>query len=352
MFSFFSIYESFEKTKFRTKKQHSIPFTSGLPSNGSNLFGAYLDKRIVKADDVRGYERYTLLMELMDGQNLIVNVDFLHLTTNEWTEKRIVQVVRWVQRIVFFVLKWARLPNERAPRELNIVLANSPVKKMLPDDGVFEFIHVNSGVNTRYLNDGSGYSFIYREEELVKVIVHELAHQMQLEFHHWDFPQQEQQLIANFPEWCKPMGSKVALSECFTDLIACWFMAHLLVLFGSSKWRYTKDEEGYLQKVRGVLEMQHEYLCRQAVKIIRVYKVEHTHVFAYFIAKAAIFDRADEVLNGQWHPSHGAKRNWQKFYAFVTRRLKSRTFAHIIRKVGSCKAVHEDKSLRMQRIEL
>ena len=364
MFSFFHIHQKFVKSvqpSIAVKRQKK---STELPGYVNTLF-SYPDQRIIKPSDLKSFERCEF-----DISGIRVTVDFFHIINATWKRGRIDELVRWIQRIVFFLTEWAMTANKVSiPRSLHIAIANSSIKKMMPgpDETTFAPFHVNSGLNVTNMGntDSTGrISLIYRDEEMVKVIAHELVHHMALDFTHYDYPTEEAILKDRFPEWCRPVGgSRVALSECFTDTVACWLMVHLLVLFrGNAHVIATTTERTYLAQVKHVLELQHEYLISQAAKLTREYASrrgiqvmgETTHIFSYYICKAAIFGKADYVLK-RWHPSrknvkNNLKLDWSAFYGFVTRAVGSKAYRDVLNTYAQ--ATQATRHLRMQRIEL
>lgn len=383
MFSFYSIYKEFEDLYKRGIKVVNTGMLPELPDYVGQLF-SFPDQRVVSAGDVAGVERREFAV-----LGVRVVLDFVHLggRGNAWKKKRMAELCVWTQRALFFLLKWAGVPVDKLEsRDIHVVLANSPLKKVVPgvclhrgqgqrvcgEADVYTAFNVNSGLTTFSAGIGpvSNKVLVYRDEEMVKVLVHELVHRLRFDFSYWEYEAQEEALKAAFPLWCRPIGgSRVALSECFTDTVACWLVAHFFVLYGQGQSKSANSislasamtERTYLRRVARVLALQHEYMVNQAAKITREYAAgrvvgEKTHVFSYFIAKAAIFGMPGgcEYVLARWHPSKRFnKGNWVAFYAYVTRAVKSRMFKKALSIVEPCveKTVGKE-GMRMQRIEL
>jgi hypothetical protein len=372
--SLYSIYKAFEKLYDGGKgiRVTRHKFQTELPDYVHQLF-SLPDQRVVSEESIKGVERREFVL-----LGVHVRVDFIHLHGTPWKRARMNELIVWAQRALYFLMMWAndkRADDAKEPKEIHIVLANSPVKKVVPgvcaksrhrgivcgERDVFTAFHVNSGLTTFASGIGavSNKVLVYREEEMVKVLIHELVHGLGYDFRYWEYGEQEDALKRAFPQWCRPQeGSRVALSECFTDTVACWLTAHFFVLYKAKGHGATHVScRVYLSRVARVLALQHEYLVNQAAKITREYAAgrvigEKTHVFSYYIAKAAIFSECEYVLS-RWHPSKNQKLDWVAFYGYVTRAVKSRAFKKALALVEPYvdKTVGKE-GMRMQRIDL
>ena len=272
-----------------------------------------------------------------------VQCSFLNVDALKWSHARMHEMVQWCYRSVFFIHNIIG-PQVRQPSHVHIVLVNSPQLKTLPKDGKFTSEHVNSALCMFHHG-----ILVYRQEEMVKVLLHELVHYFMNYLP--EAPSKDVARIANWFNIEERTSMGLALSECYTDMVACWLISHFLVLYGSDKWKETTSQQSFENQVKRVLVLQHTFMLRQVHRIRDVYVSEATHVFCYYIAKAAVFGNVHHCIE-QWHPSQIAKdANLIKdFYRFVVECVASPTFVKEVKK--ATRNMSSSTSLRMQRIEL
>jgi hypothetical protein len=176
-------------------------------------------------------------------------------------------------------------------------LFTSSAKKQLPTETknkriIIDEKHVNSGVTMFAENETN--IIVYREEEMFKVLLHELIHAYRIDFHDYNknydnYLMQKYDLHVRLPH--KNMNTPLALYEAYTDTLACY--GHLItycVMKGRSLPRLLKREQ---QHILSQAKKVWEYCNRQNTK---GNFIEGTHVFSYYIAKAAIFENFHPFL--------------------------------------------------------
>jgi hypothetical protein len=215
--------------------------------------------------------------------NTKITLIIYHEINDKQTRKSIDKIIDVLNYYVFTLNK---LHHRNA---IHITLYLTDVPKTFPatQNTIIGSFHVNSGYSILDSSNNNFSIVIYRKEELLKVLLHELIHCWNIMFHSYDvqydyfFIQKYQITVIDN----KHKTNTLALYECFTDILACY--GHLLtsLLFGN-----TKDMEN-LEKL---IQKEKRHMCSQANKIWNFTKrKESTHCFSYYVCKAALFNRLD-----------------------------------------------------------
>lgn len=161
--------------------------------------------------------------------------------------------------------------------------------------GPLTALHVNSGVTSSGKYDAK--VVVYRKEEIIKVLTHELIHAFNIDSK--TIGKGQEDFINNyFKITCK----SATLNESFTDALACYINTVMYTYFerpGNFDVQFKKN-----------LEKERKHIIRQAEKVLvynKYYKkdnqittdqsiCEHTHVTSYYIIKAVIYSNLDPFL--------------------------------------------------------
>ena len=189
---------------------------------------------------------------------------------------------------------------------IDLILYDGVLKKMLPDEPgvILSPVHINSG-----LTDGRTI-FVFRREEMFKVILHELIH-----YYGFDFNSREYESLENDVK--KKIGLKsqyLALNECYTETLTTIFMIGYQVQDGLSFSEFCLSYESDMKKMI-------TYSARVAGRILDYHKFEeeHTHVFSYYFAKAACLHHLTDFIKifGKRFVIRGDDKKIRNFYALV-----------------------------------
>jgi hypothetical protein len=151
--------------------------------------------------------------------------------------------------------------------------------------------HVNSGVTTLRIHQlrDKGTVVVYREEEMTKVLIHELIHYIGIDFKNID-SKDEQELN----EYFKLIGRKsININESFTDTLACLINTGLYTLLGRGDYNefiinLKKERKFILDQAQKVL-INGGYMIVDDVIVATKSSRESTHVMSYYVLKAANF---------------------------------------------------------------
>jgi hypothetical protein len=172
---------------------------------------------------------------------------------------------------------------------LKIVLYLTNLKKLFPSnlEQVLNEDNINSGVTM--LNEGERMIVIYRKEELFKVLLHELIHAYEIDFHFYNIAYDKYFMDKYSIKVSQPYKNKnnpLALYESYTDTLACYGHIITNVLFKSTEEEITSLDT----EIDTLLEKESKHYMLQAAKIFKFsYLREDTHSFSYYLVKACIY---------------------------------------------------------------
>jgi len=194
-----------------------------------------------------------------------------------------------ISQIFLIVKGMRRLFQFEEP--IAIVWYTCPQKKQ---KGVHDVLGVDE-VNTGYTQFGQNkHIVIYRHEEFQKVLIHELIHFMEIDSAVMN-PVSCQNLDRIITEKYRIITPRLGSMEAVCDLIAIWIY---------SAW-HSRSEKDWADK----MSLQISFCIEQAKKVMRYQKYslsgstplkEDTHVFAYYVMKAAMmcdFALTQDVFN-------------------------------------------------------
>ena len=176
---------------------------------------------------------------------------------------------------------------------VNIMLYATNLKKQFPSTPgiVLDENNVNSGVTIFQSDDyNERMIVIYRKEELFKVLLHELIHYYELDFHdyngmHDTYFIEKYGVVVSEPY--KNRRNPLALYESYTETVACYGYVLTYMLF--------KNKPMEQKNIQSLVEKETKHYMIQAHKVFKYgHMRENTHVFSYYIIKAAIYFQFDK----------------------------------------------------------
>lgn len=249
--------------------------------------------------------------------------------------RRVAKMMRRLNMMIILLNKMAG----SAPR-VEITLVLNPHKKRAPGARHEHFCarHVNNGL-TYFIDGVPQYIYIYRSEDMYKVMLHELIHFYKLDF--------GEALDAHemFRGYCiKDLSGKIDLNEAYTETLACylWIAMHTYIrhaprnlrAFKALVSRQVKKSRAFFCKtVAGILEHAGLDGVRRRATCKR-HLTQDTHVFSYFVCKAALFFRLSDFL---WLVRVGPDP--KAFVLLVDSSLEGGEFARAIRLAEASRAM-------------
>jgi hypothetical protein len=187
-----------------------------------------------------------------------------------------------------------------SPKPLNVYIYFSSFQKTFPEDAQTELcnLNVNSGLSIKYNFENTTDVYVYREEEMFKVIAHELIHA-----HHVDAPDFSDHIESPVREYFGKK-SKIYINESFTDTLACimncWCCSYIFHKGGDHYnifFDFLKRERKYiLHKGRDVMDYEGYKFTSHGMSE-KHERVEKTHILSYYILKAVNFYYLDNFLH-------------------------------------------------------
>ncbi len=176
-------------------------------------------------------------------------------------------------------------------KSLKIILINCDFKKYIPDDEIFKSFNVNSGLTYCYSDEYAEIT-IYRQEEMAKVLTHEMIHFYSIDS---KYVYGEERLNKFF---CMN-GKDVNVNEAFTETLACLINIVLYTILQN------KSELLFQQTLLHNLQLEQLYSRAQAHKVLKIAKFtkecnnmnnETTHAISYYVIKSILINNAEDFL--------------------------------------------------------
>lgn len=171
------------------------------------------------------------------------------------------------------------------------------LKKQFPksDNQILNEFNVNSGATI--FDNNNRYVVIYRKEELYKVLLHELIHFYEIDFHNYNM-KYDRYFIKKFQIEVKTpvknSNTPLALYESYTDTLACYGHTITYALFH----HYDKNIEDMNRIIDELMTKEIKHYTTIASKILKFSKLkEDTHCFSYYIVKAGVYENFPKFID-------------------------------------------------------
>ena len=204
--------------------------------------------------------------------------------------------------LVFYIsfLKYTLAKVSPSRFDVNVNVFMSPFKKVFPkqDGAPLTPLNVNSGV-TFYNTSGftEKHVVVYRQEEVFKVLMHELIHAYEL-----DIPRMSTEVEKPIRTIFGKVGVILRVNESLTDTLACLFNVIMYCIL---------KKQSSLKEVRKQLGVEQTYILSKGFQVFRwegyryendikvphLNMHEHTHVTSYYILKALNFWNLSKFLD-------------------------------------------------------
>ena len=209
--------------------------------------------------------------------------------------------------VINFMIYYCKSLKNTQIDSLTIKLVMSPYKKTLPKMNTAITAHnVNSGFTSRNYGNNNSSIVIYRKEEIVKVLIHELLHAFDIDSKISSKPYENDLLkLYSFKEVNDGLDH-INVNESFTDTYACLLNIALVALQSNKNVKYFLEmvhlEQNHIVSVAEKI-MSHIGLNIQNGNTIlkmqpkKFEYMETTHVISYYILKALNFKNVNGFLS-------------------------------------------------------
>lgn len=243
-------------------------------SPGHLMAGPYLDPSVLNG--IKQHIKYCF------SANFVIKD--VSVTFEYWDGMKNAKQARFFLEYTMFLIYLLERFNPQE-RKLTLILIDYDGKKVLPSDGgVLTSEHVNSGLTIMYASSNAEV-IVYRREEMIKVLTHEMIHFLNMDAKHIS-SDDESWLTDKF---C--LTKSVNMNEAFTDAFACTLNVVMYTILSSQTDRdfqkrlatNLRKEIGYIKgQARRVLEyVDYKDTCEHNI-------TEHTHAISYFVVKAIL----------------------------------------------------------------
>ena len=190
--------------------------------------------------------------------------------------------------LITFMIYYCKSINPLFKDRLNIKLVLSPFKKETSQNGLDAF-NVNSGFTVRDYASGISTIVVYREEEVIKVLMHELLHAFDIDCKTSN--NSDDLMFARLFE----KDTKININETFTDLYACLMNICYTSVIMSNAIGNTDIKDIYMT----LLMYESIHIMKVGARVlgvVRGQRREATHITAYYILKAMGWLLLDEFV--------------------------------------------------------
>jgi hypothetical protein len=235
---------------------------------------------------------------------------------------------------------------------VDVTYIDHPHKRMLPGfspdthgsgrGAAFEAQHVNGGVT---FFGASPRVLVYRREDAGKVLVHELLHLSDMDAglrprrhsaHYGQSVAAERELAQEFGI-ITGAGGVVGVNEAYTDALACYLHA----VWGARR-RGHASPQYLLARVRAHIDLV-------AARVLAHGRREHTHVFAYYVIKCALWQDLPAFLRR--YPANRPPRDPVGFCRYVAGLLRALHLPRAIARSGGLRMTCVD-DVRVQEVRV
>jgi hypothetical protein len=175
--------------------------------------------------------------------------------------------------------------------KITLIYFPTKFKKVIPSNNTFEPVNINSGYSVM-----NRYSFIFREEENKKVIIHELIHQLGIDKTFdliYNFNE-------NFPFNIQKNNNSILFNETFVEVSTNLIMIGIKAIKENKDPLkiFIKEKEFAFYQTSKILKLSgfndyNEFISNDSLNKL---KYKDTNVFAYYIARSIIFCFFDEYV--------------------------------------------------------
>ena len=200
-----------------------------------------------------------------------------------------------LDKILYVLLFMKKLFNNRSANTIYIFL--SPNKKLFPKPNiVIGPRNCNSGL-TFYSGLDNGTIIIFREEEIIKVLIHELIHALRGDSLLWSNSSNNK----IYEKFCL-LNKNININETYTEFLASLIHQIYIIVVSNVSIKRINDmisieTEYSLGKINQIMKHNgyknfNELYRKDRCKIF----LQDTNVFSYYILKTALFTNIDKTL--------------------------------------------------------
>lgn len=199
------------------------------------------------------------------------------------------QKVNNIIEAIKFISYFSKTVNQSFKDNVEIKVILSPFKKEISENNHLTSYNVNSGFTIRDYYKGESKIVIFREEEVIKVLIHELLHSFDL-----DSKSVRDRYDIRFSKLFEK-ETEINLNESFTESFAC-----LLNVCLASICISTKNKVSLSNVFRKVLEHERKYILSMGERVGRfnmTNRREQTNITSYYVLKAINWKKIEDFVD-------------------------------------------------------
>lgn len=262
----------------------------------------------------------------------IFTIEKVHVDANIFSLSRHPKGIKHLIWVIAFIIYYSSQcksngnSNHKEPYKIIITVVLSPYKKIAsPNKPLVTSYNVNSGLTIIDGHANKSEVFVFRREEVVKVLIHEIIHAMKLDAHF----QGDTLSIKRF--FGLPATYSLNVNESFTETYACLLNVAIATLLSQSSYRdfqsnLLKEQQFILMQGSRVAELLKIPIDTNGYLQPNTHYEETTNVIAYYILKAVVFANINVFVTFLLPPSCKVKMNSVQFIELLKKHIPKTTF--------------------------
>ena len=267
-----------------------------------------------------------------------INNRKVKLYISDYEKKNYKKIIEKIKNILFFVTNYI---DKDCVKKINLHLYLTNQKKELPSDESIKEEHINTAFTYTRGDEciDNNHIYIYRKEEVVRALIHELMHAFNIEKKFRTDIRYNDELNKLF----NIENSNLLLEEMLAETCAS-----ILNLAFSEKIS-TVNKESFVKSYMKVYYIERDYLLFQCVKLLKMFKIKYedllqvgsiekinlktdTNVFSYIFLKAMLFIDLEKIFE----VCYGDKKiigceKTDKFYEIIKYKYRSEEFMRYLK---------------------
>ena len=282
--SFKKFYDNLKKSNiFLDNLDLKIERVNGY-KNTKNIDQYFISKNILKFINTHEGSLYKVNSQIENRKFNINIIDYKD--SNKDSNKNIINKnIRQFFKMIFFVINFLSLyASSKCSKTIDITIFLTPFKKLYNNKQILGVNEVNTGYSSCGCNNIANI-VIYREEEWFKVLIHELFHNLNLDFCDYDVKESQRKLRVNLK-----IQAKFNIYESYCEASARFINVLIYSFFNNFNMvNYRQFRENF--KINFEKEVENSLLKAgliiSKIKNIKLYK-EDSNVFDYYVITAAL----------------------------------------------------------------
>lgn len=171
-------------------------------------------------------------------------------------------------------------------KKLHIIVVPTNIEKEFPKDKYLTSEHANNGFTTTFLADGSKEIFIYRYEDMYKVLLHEMIHYFDMDLKgKFKIRNDENTFLL---DCFIDSTNYIDLNEAYTETLAVYL--YIVFTYRDINQQKREIEKHRIRFIR-IMNALSSHAKEHGGQII-----QQSHVYSYYVCRAVLFDHLDAFL--------------------------------------------------------